>query len=176
MTRRKSLLAIAVVAAVAAIAAGSASAFAVPSPLADSAGIWTAPTCVTPTAMSRLVGEPMAPGVSTLGLTNMYTRHVWLLDRICVGLAGWQRSTGDTVKPAELESLVTLFHEAAHAHGVRNERAAECAGVRGALRTIAGRYAWLESTARQWFLHDDEQFRPAAYKLRGTCYVPRYAS
>jgi hypothetical protein len=173
-TLKRTALAATAALTIAAAAAGAASAsigstIAVAG-LAFRAGVHTDPQCVSEARLATLDGRPAA-GFSTLGLTDMNTGQMWFLNSVCDSLRGWEYSTAQTVKPQQLEALVTLYHEAAHYHGTRSERLAECAGVRGALGQIKLRYPWLVPLAKRWFLVDDEKYRPAAYKLNGTCPV-----
>jgi hypothetical protein len=128
------------------------------------------PTCVQPSQMRKLTYVP--PGMIVFGTTDVRTRHVYLLKSVCRDVNALAHAADDQVTGANIDALATIFHEAAHVHGVRSERLAECAGVRGALKWIAFYWPSIFPEAYQHLLVDDEQYREDAYKLRGTCHVP----
>jgi hypothetical protein len=167
------LLTLFATATAAAVAATAASALTVPAGLVYKAGLPFAPICVTNQRMAQLDGgDPDPSGFTTTGLTDFGSRQVWLLNWICTGLDNWAAKRPITKKQAY--SLMTLYHEAAHTRGIRSERTAECDGVNGALATIEARPTdkWALSQLRRFFLTELDKHRPAAYQLRGTCFVP----
>lgn len=131
------------------------------------------PHCVSLPTMRLLSGDsPTSSQYETLGVTNINTNRTYLLDDVCHGLWHWVRSNARNVSEWDVESLVVLYHEGAHASGTRSERRAECIGVVNALWTIAGRYPGLLAYNERLLLHTDERNRPPVYQLRDTCRVP----
>lgn len=123
--------------------------------------------CITGTSLANMTGSR-----STLGLTLAPAAgwpHVFLHENaVCKPITAYATS-GDLYNTT-VDAYVTIGHEAAHFHGIHNEREAECAGVRFAysyLGRIGAYRTYTRSGVRATLL--DDSGRPPAYKLRGTC-------
>jgi hypothetical protein len=132
---------------------------------ARDAGLTTTPTCAPHHRLRTLGGAG-----DTVGLFEPWTRRVFIDTRLCAALERYAGShASDGIDTLEVAALVTLFHEAAHAHGVRAERVAECEGVRGALAVIRRDWPHYYADAKHYALVEADKYRPAAYKLGATC-------
>jgi hypothetical protein len=74
---------------------------------------------------------------NVLGTTYRYTREVRIDGELCYDVTDWW-ATGYLSNSAML-GLIVIGHEAAHMRGVRNESAANCAGVNFAYRYMKRR-------------------------------------
>ena len=99
---------------------------------------------------------------SPFGITDLATRHVLLTDSVCQNLRAWL--TDRPLTMAQVNALVTPFHEADHAWDVKSESAAECHGVTMALiefggsdREAAERAYW---PVRDYLLVSEGKLRP----------------
>jgi hypothetical protein len=130
----------------------------------------TSASCKSEHALRTLSGDH-SKGVS-YGITNIYPGIVvFNKTKVCSPFAAYWG--GAPLNAKRLNAVLTIAHESAHLRGIRNEAAAECAGVRGALRILkAGREKpYMLRVARRTLLVEFEPYRPPAYKLRGRCAV-----
>jgi hypothetical protein len=132
------------------------------------AGIGLPLHCTTASKMRELSGDTSASRYVTEGFTR--AGEVWLQNWVCDGLVHFAQTTlPQNIRLMGIEAVEVLFHEAAHVHGTHDEQAAECAGVRGALAKVRGSFPEYLGVVQKQLLVTDEKYRPAAYKLRGTC-------
>ena len=105
----------------------------------------------------------------------MTTRHVWL-DQRAVRQPVTKYVMNGTLNGRTVLAISTIGHEAAHLRGVKNERAAMCAGAKfayGYLRDTGAFRDYSASRIKSVLLNDSG--RPAAYKLNGTCPIGKAA-
>jgi hypothetical protein len=104
---------------------------------------------------------------NVLGVANSYTREVRIDGLLCTALTYWWR-TGNLNDRAMLGLIVT-GHEAAHMRGVRDESAANCAGVNFAYRYMKQRGTFRRYDERKIaFNLTSNKDWPPAYKLGRT--------
>jgi hypothetical protein len=161
---------IAAVALVAALAVPGVASAATPTAIWDA--VWSQAGGVAQNNDVRCVSGSVLGGTSgrwtTVGSYDGWT--IFLHRRyVCQPIVAYARS--GELDEFTLDALSTLYHEVAHARGVVNERQAECKGSKMALKELwlRGEPGSILRWARDYLLHDADDYRPPAYDLNGTC-------
>jgi hypothetical protein len=127
------------------------------------------PMCISEHRMDELGGD-------LAGFTSYRTKRIWLLRSVCREIhlfdvdrpRRYDNAKWVTRVSTNAEGIEILFHEAAHAHGTRSERGAECSGTLRALKLVKPRYPRTYPQVVSYLLWANSK-RPPACRLNATC-------
>jgi hypothetical protein len=127
--------------------------------------------CVSPYSISRATGSKSVWGYWISRDAEGWRNHIYLnRETVCRPLIAWIKG-GGKLTTATVLAVHTVQHEVQHAQGVRAEWRAECQAVKPTLRALraTGATAQQVRQARDYLLHEADEYRPAEYDLRGRC-------